>query len=52
VPLFSRRLLIFVENPVNELLYRTQFRLFPLGVLRSGGIALSNAWRTIRRCTL
>src|SRR5262245_38151334 len=31
VPLLPRRLLIFVENPVDEFLHRTQFRLLPLG---------------------
>ena len=31
--LLARRLLVFVENPVDKLLHRTPFRLLPLGSL-------------------
>jgi hypothetical protein len=50
--LLARRLLVFVENPVDKLLHRTPFRLLPLGSLTLRRNRILSAWRTMRRCTL
>ena len=50
VPLFPRCLLITLQNPSMNSRTGPNFGLLRAGVLRPGGIALANAWRTVRRC--